>query len=76
MSLAKSWNQRLTTKKLYSPRKQVLSEMKEFDDIAIYVDPEYYTEVQSHKTNLSSSSNTAPISRYTPMKSAERNVLC
>lgn len=26
--------------------------MKEFDDIAVYVDPEYYTEVQSHKNEL------------------------
>ncbi|MED1741818.1 flagellar assembly protein FliH [Bacillus swezeyi] len=32
--------------------KQVLSEMKEFDDISIYVDPDYYTEVQSHKNEL------------------------
>lgn len=70
VSLAKKvWNQKADDKEAFTALvKQVLSEMKEFDDIAIYVDPEYYTEVQSHKTNLSSSSNTAPISRYTPMK--------
>lgn len=54
VSLAKKvWNQKADDKEAFTALvKQVLSEIKEFDDIAIYVDPEYYTEVQSHKNEL------------------------
>ncbi|MGG0838413.1 flagellar assembly protein FliH [Bacillus paralicheniformis] len=54
VSLAKKvWSQKADDKEAFSALvKQVLSEMKEFDDIAVYVDPEYYTEVQSHKNEL------------------------
>ncbi|MFN2746226.1 flagellar assembly protein FliH [Bacillus sp. z60-18] len=54
VSLAKKvWNQKPDDKEAFTDLvKQVLSEMKEFDDISIYVDPDYYTEVQSHKNEL------------------------
>ena len=54
VSLAKKvWNQKPDDKEAFKDLvKQVLSEMKEFDEISIYVDPEYYIEVQSHKKEL------------------------
>lgn len=54
VSLAKKvWNQKPDDKEAFIVLvKQVLSEMKEFDEISIYVDPEYYIEVQSHKNEL------------------------
>ncbi|MDA7025864.1 flagellar assembly protein FliH [Bacillus sp. CLL-7-23] len=54
VSLAKKvWHQKPDDKAAFIELvKQVLSEIKEFDDISIYVDPEYYEMVRSQKNEL------------------------
>ncbi|NPC92574.1 flagellar assembly protein FliH [Bacillus sp. WMMC1349] len=54
VSLAKKvWHQKTDDKEAFIELvKQVLAEIKEFDDISIYVDPEYYEMVRSQKSEL------------------------